>query len=65
MKKKVEIRRLSRLSGVTELARRLGLSKGHVSLVLNGRREASPRLAARLRRLGVEPAAPRGKAVAE
>lgn len=39
--------------GVCELARRLKVSEGHMSLVLSGKRR-SRRLAARLRRLGVE-----------
>lgn len=42
--------------GLTRLAKKLGVSPGHLSLVLHGKRR-SDRLTKRLRRLGVEVAA--------
>jgi len=42
------------LRGVNALARKLKVSRGHLSLVLNGKREVSPRLAERLAKLGID-----------
>ena len=43
-----------RLVGTAALAARLGISRSHLYLVTRGVRRASPALARRLRRLGVE-----------
>jgi len=53
--KKMEIFREQKtvLRGVNQLARRLGVSRGHLSLVLHGKREASPALSRRMTKLGV------------
>lgn len=42
-----------RLDGTGKLCRRLGISRNHLWMVRKGMRKPSPRLAARLRRLGV------------
>lgn len=40
--------------GLTQAARALGCSRAHLSYVLHGKRKASERLAAKLKRMGVE-----------
>lgn len=40
--------------GLTQAARALGCSRAHLSNVLHGKRKASERLAAKLKRMGVE-----------
>ncbi|MGI5869078.1 MAG: hypothetical protein ACOX9C_06520 [Kiritimatiellia bacterium] len=40
--------------GVLHVARRLGVSKSHMSRVLAGKRHPGPELAARMKRLGIE-----------
>ena len=70
MKMQLEVREVRQVRGVCALARRLGYSQGHISLVMRGERVASRALASRLRRMGyevregVKAGAPR-KAVAE
>ena len=56
---------VTRRRGVNATARRLGVSRTHLSRVLSGERRAGARLAAGLRRLGVElpsPSAGEGRA---
>ena len=43
-----------RLVGTAKLAARLGISRSHLYQVTRGMRKPSPRVAARLRRLGIE-----------
>lgn len=40
--------------GLTAVARSLGCSRAHLSYVLHGKRKPSERLAAKLKRMGVE-----------
>ncbi len=40
--------------GLTAAARRLGVSRAHLSYVLHGKRKASAKLARGLRRMGIE-----------
>ncbi len=53
---KVSMERRPRLKGTKSLCERLGVSRSHLYQVTRGIRPASPRLAARLRRLGLLPA---------
>ena len=47
------VRQVTRAVGLNETARRLGCSRGHLSMVVHGKRQAGKALAAKLRRLGV------------
>ena len=40
--------------GLNRVAKRCGVTSGHLSHVLRGRREASPRLIEKLAKLGIE-----------
>ena len=51
----VRIRPVTLYRGVSEAARRAGVSQSHLSRVLRGERKAGPELERRLRRMGVRP----------
>ncbi|MBQ6925521.1 MAG: hypothetical protein IJQ73_12850 [Kiritimatiellae bacterium] len=65
-KSKFEIKARPRLAGTKALCERLGICRSHLYQVTRGLRRPSPRLAARLRRLGVAvPDYAAGKVVAQ
>ena len=49
------LKRRSIITGVTALARELGVTPQHLSAVLKGRRRGSPELLEKLRERGVKP----------
>lgn len=57
MKTLIQVDKSERLLGVTALAKRCGVSKCHMSLVLHGQRKPGPELAKKLKRLKVYPQA--------
>ena len=58
---KIEVTQSVRLRNVSAFARRLGCSESHLSRVLKGERLAGPKLAKKLKKLGVAPAVGVGK----
>ena len=48
--------------GLTQAAKALGVSRPHLSYVLHGKRRCGARLAARLRRMGIDVTAAAGAA---
>ena len=60
---KFELTQTPRLNGAKKLAKRLGICRSYLYAITRGKTTPSPRLAARMRRLGLLPED--GKVVAE